>query len=258
MKIKEQPENRFYVYAYLDPRKPGIYTYGEYTFDYEPFYIGKGTGSRLYRHLWESENNTTNNYKFRLIKKIIEETNNKPIIIKLKSNLTNSESIKLEMNIIKKIGKKSNGGILTNVLNGGEIIVNNLDKQKTNSIIRLQYDLENNFIKEWESAMAVQKELGINNSLISSVCLGKIKTAGGFIWKNKIETKFVKNIRKICKQDIKKKFSKKISQYDLNNVFVKNWNSISSAQKQTGIKNISYCINGKRKTAGGFIWKYRV
>ena len=77
MKIKEQPENRFYVYAYLDPRKPGIYTYGEYTFDYEPFYIGKGTGSRLYRHLWESENNTTNNYKFRLIKKIIEETNNK-------------------------------------------------------------------------------------------------------------------------------------------------------------------------------------
>jgi hypothetical protein len=29
-----------YVYAYLDPRKPGIFKYEEYEFGYEPFYIG--------------------------------------------------------------------------------------------------------------------------------------------------------------------------------------------------------------------------
>ena len=43
--------NSFYVYAYLDPRKPGKFKYGEYEFTHEPFYIGKGTKSRINRHL---------------------------------------------------------------------------------------------------------------------------------------------------------------------------------------------------------------
>jgi len=33
--------NKYYVYVYLDSRKPGKYKYGEYEFDYEPFYVGK-------------------------------------------------------------------------------------------------------------------------------------------------------------------------------------------------------------------------
>ena len=32
--------------------------------------------------------------------------------------------------------------------------------------------------------------------------------------------------------------------------------SISEAKKETGIKHISECCNGERKTAGGYIWKY--
>jgi hypothetical protein len=28
--------NQFYVYVYLDPRKPGKYKYNNYEFDYEP------------------------------------------------------------------------------------------------------------------------------------------------------------------------------------------------------------------------------
>lgn len=37
-----------FVYVYLNPLKPGKFCYGTYQFDYEPFYVGKGT---RYRHL---------------------------------------------------------------------------------------------------------------------------------------------------------------------------------------------------------------
>lgn len=37
---------KFYVYVYLDTRYPGEFKYGDYIFDYKPFYIGKGLGRR--------------------------------------------------------------------------------------------------------------------------------------------------------------------------------------------------------------------
>ena len=43
-------DNRFYVYALLDPRKPGRYEYKDICFLYEPFYIGKGKENRCYDH----------------------------------------------------------------------------------------------------------------------------------------------------------------------------------------------------------------
>lgn len=46
-----------------------------------------------------------------------------------------------------------------------------------------QYDINGNFIKEWESIIEVERQLKIRNSHISECCKGKCKTAGGFIWK---------------------------------------------------------------------------
>ena len=31
-------ENIFYTYVYMDTRKPGKFVYGEFQFDFEPFY----------------------------------------------------------------------------------------------------------------------------------------------------------------------------------------------------------------------------
>jgi hypothetical protein len=44
-----------------------------------------------------------------------------------------------------------------------------------------QYDLDDNFIKEWECKKEAQ--IYYNNSHISSASKGKRKTAAGFIWK---------------------------------------------------------------------------
>lgn len=52
--------------------------------------------------------------------------------------------------------------------------------------------------------------------------------------------------------------SKKIVQYDLNGNFIRFWDSMGEVEREAGISHgsISQCCNGKRKTAGGFIWKY--
>lgn len=51
---------------------------------------------------------------------------------------------------------------------------------------------------------------------------------------------------------------KKINQYDLTNHFIKTWSSLMEASRSLKINKatISFCCQGKRKTAGGFIWKY--
>ena len=53
--------------------------------------------------------------------------------------------------------------------------------------------------------------------------------------------------------------AKKIYQYSLNNTFIREWNSISAASRELKINdsNIGMCAKGKRKSAGGFIWRYK-
>ena len=49
----------------------------------------------------------------------------------------------------------------------------------------IQYDMNMNFIAEYESATAIEKTLGYGHSLIARCCKNKRKQAYGFIWKYK-------------------------------------------------------------------------
>lgn len=115
--------NNYYVYLYLDPRKPGDYQYGSYYFNFEPFYAGKGTGGRFRCHLTEAYNNTErgkNPHKCNRIRKIKEETGNDPIIIQIHTDMTHEEACDKERQIIKAIGRTYDGkGPLTNLTLGG-------------------------------------------------------------------------------------------------------------------------------------------
>ena len=51
----------------------------------------------------------------------------------------------------------------------------------------LQYSRSGEFIREWPSALEVERILGIANSHIIACCKDKRKSAGGFIWKYKEE-----------------------------------------------------------------------
>lgn len=58
---------------------------------------------------------------------------------------------------------------------------------------------------------------------------------------------------------IVQKMRKSILQFTLDGVFVKEWESIKSAAETFGVKDcsISNALTGRKKTAGGFIWKYK-
>ena len=68
--------NTFYTYIYLDPRKPGKYEYGDYAFEYEPFYVGKGSNGQWLSHLKIAKNKNglcriENTFKHNKIKNIL-------------------------------------------------------------------------------------------------------------------------------------------------------------------------------------------
>lgn len=67
--------------------------------------------------------------------------------------------------------------------------------------------------------------------------------------------------RKIAKAKLGKfntKLSIQISQYSKSGEFIKTWPSSAEAERNLNIarQTITNCCKGKRKSAGGFIWKY--
>ena len=126
-------ENIFYVYVYLDPRKPGHYVYGEYEFDYEPFYIGKGSNGRLYDHLYKRKRNIKHNRHFyNKISKIQRECCVDPIIVKVKEIITEEISLDLEIAMITTIGRYDlKKGPLCNLTDGGEGVSGKIVTEET-------------------------------------------------------------------------------------------------------------------------------
>lgn len=107
-------KNDYYVYAYLDPRKSGIYIYDDLEFNFKPFYIGKGKGKRIFNGL--DDPNNTNSKKSKINE--IREIGFEPICIKIYDKLTENIAYNLEKKLIKSIGTEKDYGILTNKSKG--------------------------------------------------------------------------------------------------------------------------------------------
>lgn len=120
----------YYVYIYLDPRKPGKYKYGEYEFNYEPFYVGKGKGRRCKANCGRTQyfKNKINN---------IKKSGLEPLVTKLEENLNEEKSFLLEFKLIDIVGRKDlNKGPLINFTNGGEGCSGWICSEETRKLMR--------------------------------------------------------------------------------------------------------------------------
>jgi len=234
-------ENNYYVYAYLDPRKYGRFSYDglEFSFLYEPFYIGKGKNKQMYSHLREKVTNTENRFKFRKINKI-KELGYEPIIITLLVNLTEENAFNLEKEFIKIIGRRCNdkSAPLTNIAIGGSAPPKFYDLP-----INKQKEIRKKFSDKTYSKETIEKR--------TKHLIGK-----------KRPQHIIDNLKKRVDSSnpMFGKFRFKVLQYTLDNVFIKEWKGITEAIKELNLpksansKIYEVCFN-KRKSAYGFIWK---
>lgn len=109
-----------------------------------------------------------------------------------------------------------------------------------------QYTLSGEFIKFIPSLKDLQEELGIQNPSAVYRALRIGNSAYGFQWS---ATK-LPNMKKLET----KTQARKVGKYTLNGELVQVFNTVREAKKDTcGAPNV---LSGKRKTAGGYIWKY--
>lgn len=139
-------DTNFCVYVFLNPFKPGSYVYDELKFDYEPIYVGKGRINRPKNHLFRYKNGKS--YFYNKLKKIVGQ-GYEPIWIIVKDGLSEVDAFIEEVRLIKLIGRKLNGGTLTNLSDGGEGQVG--FKHSDDSKNKISNTLKNN--KDWIEKM---------------------------------------------------------------------------------------------------------
>lgn len=210
----------------------------------------------------------------------------------LYENISIEQAMSIEIDLIRKHGRQDLGlGTLVNKTDGGEyyndhkgkIIVHRDKKSKFIYPEELDDYLKIGWIKgrpafvldklKWTEER--KREQSKNLSGENGYWYGK-KGEGTPMWGKKQSEKFVSTIKSYMNSDrhpMKNKETckkmaesrqkenhpraKKIDQFSLDGLYIKSWNCIIDAKKELNIFHIDQVCLGKRKSAGGYIWKYK-
>lgn len=126
------------------------------------------------------------------------------------------------------------------------------DSHKKTPII--QYTLEGEYVNEFKSICEASRITNIEKGNISS-CVGRRShTACGFIFLKKGE-----QLTEDILSSIPKREERSILQITKDGTIVNEFKNAMEAERETGICNgsIYKCLSNERKSAGGFIWKYK-
>ena len=262
---------QYYVYAYLDPRKPGKYEYENICFLYEPFYIGKGKGDRYQEHTkFEFRyRSRCNPIKHSIIKNILIGGLD-PIIDFPFNNISEQMAFDKEILLIKAIGRRiDKSGKLSNISVGGKggdnyTMLSDLKKKEISEKLSrslkgrhsegygkkdvYQYSMDGIFIKNWNSISEASRSLKIHKHAIISCCKKNgYKSGGGYLWSYTKEN-----------HEIVKSKTRKVVQLSIGGVEIRIWESIISASNELKIlpSGISNCCAGRISNSGKYKWKY--
>jgi hypothetical protein len=224
-----------FIYALIDPRDGLIK------------YIGKSNNptKRYYHHLAETKQDFKTK-KCNWLRKLLKE-NKKPtleILEECNVNLWHEREIYWIDTINPSCNHKKGGGGSTHI-----------PQIKTSKPV-LQYSLDFELIKEYESLNEASRQTGLELANISNACNGKLKHTGFFVWKFKNEKE-----KRTCKEKAIRQI-RKVIQLDKNKNIIKIYESINSASSEMNVPrtSISNCcfknIDCDYYTAYGFIWKF--
>jgi hypothetical protein len=227
--------NNYYIYFHKNPKT------------YEIFYVGLGSHI-LYQKYKRAEDlkKRGKHYKY-----YIEKYGN-PIIEIIHDNLSQEEACLLEIKYISQYGRKKyeTNGILVNKSLGGQggkqgVIVTKETRLKQS--LKLKGVLKPKGFGDKISKNRNHKEAG----RLAGISNQKHYTLGSD--RNNKISKALKGRLVDWTGDI-------ITQYDLNEKFIKEWPSIRQAGLEianTNGETIRKCLKGLQKTAYGFKWKYK-
>jgi len=107
--------NQYYVYILQNPKKPLRYRTDKYKLEFEPFYVGKGTGNRSDIHLENVINkNEAHSSKLWAEINLIRSYGKEPVITKLCITRDEDKAYEKESEIINHYGLRYKNGILVN------------------------------------------------------------------------------------------------------------------------------------------------
>ena len=266
-------EKRYYIYVFLDDTKPGEYIYSNFKFEYEPFYVGKGTEDRIINSYYDKQTFKSNKIKS------IKNRGGKIIRLKLFENLTNISALEIEKEIIKIIGRRDlNKGPLTNLTDGGDGRLTSPHSEETKlkiSKTKKSQNLHNAHTKETKDILR-EINKGENNPMFGKTHTEKVKEDHSlrvsgmkhpmFCKKHDSETiQKIKDKRNaaVNQDEVSKKSaefnSKKVLQFTLDGEFIKEFNSIKEAAQELQLteSSIGRRCRGLVKTPRKFIFRFK-
>lgn len=236
-------------------------------------YVGqtKNPKKRLYRHIYDCKNNGIKNKRCSWIKSLLNK-NELPIMEIIDEVPINKWQF-WEQYWISQF--RTWGFKLVNDTDGGDGTYGRLVSDETKNKMSLtkkgitpknfniikkasikgkvvQYNLNGEKLNTYESCGYIENELKIPN--VHYVIHKKRNSAGGYIWRLEGDELTNNEIEQIKYKHLKQE-KKKIIQYNLDGVFIKEWDSVSDVKKT--YQGISSVLSGSRKTAGGFKWGYK-
>lgn len=114
-----------------------------------------------------------------------------------------------------------------------------------------QYDLDGNYIAEFDSTADAARTYGVDRTLISAVCRRKRHSGVGYQWRYAEDDPPRDYVSE-------QKSMSRVNQYSICGEYIDTFKSITAASIALGINrsSISACCSGKNKTAGGYLWRY--